>query len=176
MARRMVLLRIETLTDYQRFLQARSDEIRALQEDILINVTRFFRDTDFWDALQTQALPALLLNDRPAGKPIRIWCAGCSTGEEAYTLAIAVLEHITNNNLDTTVQVFGTDASERSIEKARTAVYPDTIATDISPDRLRRFFIKLDQRLPGFQAVCATCASLRARTCATTRRSPTWTS
>lgn len=147
MARRMILLRMENLTDYHRFLQARPDEIRALQEDILINVTRFFRDADFWQALRTQALPSLL-QDRAPGKPVRIWCAGCSTGEEAYSLAITVLEYITNNGLDIPVQVFGTDASDRSIEKARTAVYPDTIANDIAPERLRRYFTKVDN---GFQ-------------------------
>ncbi len=164
MARRMVLLRIENLNDYHRFLQARSDEIRALQEDILINVTRFFRDTDFWEALQTRVLPALLEN-RPAGKPVRIWCAGCSTGEEAYSLAIAVLEHISNNNLDTPVQVFGTDASERSIEKARTAVYPDTIATDLSPERLRRFFMKIDSGYQVSKRVRDLCIFARQNLC-----------
>ncbi len=164
MARRMVLLRIETLNDYHRFLQARSDEIRALQEDILINVTRFFRDSEFWDALQTQALPTLL-RERPAGKPIRVWCAGCSTGEEAYSLAIAVLEHITNNNLDVTLQVFGTDASERSIEKARTAVYPDTIATDISPERLRRFFLKVEGGYQVSKRVRDLCIFARQNLC-----------
>jgi two-component system CheB/CheR fusion protein len=139
MARRMVLLRMETLAGYHRLLQSRPDEIHALKEDILINVTRFFRDPEFWDALKTQVLPGLL-QDRSPNKPVRIWCAGCSTGEEAYSLAITVLEYIANNGLDTPVQIFGTDASERSIEKARSAVYPDTILTDTGPERLSRFF------------------------------------
>ena len=164
MARRMVLLRIENLNEYHRFLQARSDEIRALQEDILINVTRFFRDPDFWDALQTRAIPALL-QDRPAGKPVRIWCAGCSTGEEAYSLAMAVLEYSTNNGLDIPVQLFGTDASERSIEKARTAVYPDTISTDISAERLRRFFLKIDTGYQVSKRVRDLCIFARQNLC-----------
>ena len=164
MARRMVLLRIENLNDYHRFLQARSDEIRALQEDILINVTRFFRDPEFWDALQVQAFPKLL-QDKPSGKPIRIWCAGCSTGEETYSLAIAVLEYITNNGLDNSVQVFGTDASERAIEKARTAVYPDTIATDVSPERLRRYFLKIDAGYQLSKRVRDLCIFARQNLC-----------
>ena len=164
MARRMVLLRVETLADYHRFLQGRPDEIRALQEDILINVTRFFRDPEFWEAFRTQVIPTLF-QDRPAGKPVRIWCAGCSTGEEAYSLATAVLEYIANNGLDTPVQVFGTDASDRSIEKARTAVYPDTIATDISPERLRRYFLKVDTGYQVSKHVRDACIFARQNLC-----------
>src|SRR6202043_3640578 len=86
-ARRMLLLRMEQLAMYFRFLQMRSDELRLLQEDCLINVTRFFRDTAFWDSLRNNVFP-VLFQDRPANKPVRIWCAGCSTGEEAFSLAI----------------------------------------------------------------------------------------
>ncbi len=164
MARRMILLRLENLADYYRFLQARPDEIRLLQEDILINVTRFFRDPYFWGALQTQVLPTLL-KDRPVSKPIRIWCAGCSTGEEAYSLAISVLEYLTNNDLETPIQVFGTDASERSIEKARTASYPDTIANDITPDRLRRYFNKIENSFQVSKRVRDLCVFARHNLC-----------
>ena len=164
MARRMVLLRLERLADYHRFLQTRPDEVRALQEDILINVTRFFRNPEFWAALQTQVLPTLL-KDRPAGKPVRIWCAGCSTGEEVYSLAIAVLEYITTNGLDIPLQVFGTDASERSIDKARTASYPDTIAADISPERLRRYFRKVDDSFQVNKRVRDLCIFARQNLC-----------
>ena len=164
MARRMVLLRIETLADYHRFLQGRPDEIRALQEDILINVTRFFRDPEFWEAFRTRVIPTLF-RERPAGKPIRIWCAGCSTGEEAYSLATAVLGYIVNNGLDTPVQVFGTDASDRSIEKARTAVYPDTIAADVSPECLRRFFQKVENGYQVSKRVRDVCIFARQNLC-----------
>jgi two-component system, chemotaxis family, CheB/CheR fusion protein len=146
-ARRMILLRMERLADYLRFLQIRSDELRTLHEDVLINVTRFFRDPAVWEALRTDVLP-LLFQDRPADKPLRIWSAGCSTGEEAYSLAITVLEYLSQHNLDTPLQIFGTDASDQSIETARIAVYPETLAAEISPDRLRRYFLKADH---GYQ-------------------------
>ena len=133
----------------------RPDEVRTLHEDVLINVTRFFRDPELWLSLSTHVLPTFFKN-RSAEKPIRIWCAGCATGEEAYSLAIIVLEYLTANGLDTTVQIFGTDASEFAIETARTAIYPETLMGEISPDRLRRFFVKVDR---GYQV------SKRVRDC-----------
>ncbi len=163
MGRRMVLLRMNRMAEYHLFLQGRPDEIQALQEDILINVTRFFRDPDIWEGLQA-VLPNLL-QDRPPGKPIRVWCAGCSTGEEAYSLAVTLLEFVSNNNLDTMVQVFGTDASERSIEKARAALYPDTIANDITPERLRRYFVKVDNGYQVSKRVRDTCIFARQNLC-----------
>jgi two-component system CheB/CheR fusion protein len=159
-ARRMLLLRMDQLSQYQLFLQVRMDELRTLQEDVLINVTRFFRDPDFWDVLQTMVLPALT-QDRPPERPIRIWSAGCSTGEEAYSLAITVMEYLSQHGMDTPVQVFGTDASEQSIETARTAVYPETLAAEISPDRLRRYFIKVDRGYQVSKRVRDTCIFAR---------------
>lgn len=133
MARRMMLERVENLPEYHRLLQVRADELRRLQEDILINVTRFFRDPDFWESIRTTVLPALL-RDRPQERPLRIWCAGCSSGEEVYSLAITLLEFLSQQGLETPIQIFGTDASERAIEMARSATYPDTIAGEISPN------------------------------------------
>lgn len=146
-ARRMLLLRMDHLANYLRFLQIRQDELRRLQEDVFINVTRFFRDPGFWDSLRVNVLP-VLLQDRPSDRPIRVWCAGCSTGEEAYSLAILVLEYLSQNGLDTPVQIFGTDASDQSIETARMAVYPETLVSDVSLERLRRYFVKVDR---GYQ-------------------------
>lgn len=146
-ARRMLLLRIDQLVQYLQFLQIRPDELKTLQEDVLINVTRFFRDPGVWDCLRSTVLPQLV-QGRAAERPIRIWCAGCSTGEEAYSLTITVLEFLSQNGIDSPVQIFGTDASERAIETARTAVYPETISNDVSPERLRRYFVKVDR---GYQ-------------------------
>ena len=154
-ARRMILLRIDTLGEYVRFLQLRSDELKTLQEEVLINVTRFFRDPAFWHSLSTEILPAFF-NGRPTEKPIRIWCAGCSTGEEVYSLAITVLEYLIANGFETTVQIFGTDVSERSIEWARNAIYPDSLHNELTQDQLRRFFVKTDR---GYQV------SKRVRDC-----------
>ncbi len=154
-ARRMLLLRTDSLANYVRVLQTSGDELRTLNEDVLINVTRFFRDAGFWESLKMNVLP-VLVQDRAPEKPIRVWCAGCSTGEEAYSLAIIVLEFLSENRLDAPLQIFGTDASEQSIEMARLAVYPQTIAAEVSPERLRRYFIKVDR---GYQV------SKRVRDC-----------
>lgn len=163
-ARRMILLRIERLADYFRFLQIRGDELRTLHEDVLINVTRFFRDPGFWESLHANVLP-LLFQDRSAEKPIRIWCAGCSTGEEAYSLAILMLEYLSQHNLDTPLQIFGTDASDQAIETARIAIYPETLAAEISPERLRRYFLKTDHGYQASKRVRDTCIFARQNLC-----------
>lgn len=159
-ARRMLLLRMDHLAQYLRFLQVRTDELRTLQEDVLINVTRFFRDPGFWDSLRMNVLP-VLTQDRAPERPIRIWCAGCSTGEEAYSLAIAILEYLSQNGLDTPVQIFGTDASDESIETARIAIYPETIIGEVSPERLRRYFLKVDRGYQVSKRVRDTCIFAR---------------
>ncbi|WP_162601865.1 CheR family methyltransferase [Occallatibacter savannae] len=159
-ARRMLLLRMDHLSQYLRFLQVRTDELRTLQEDVLINVTRFFRDPGFWDSIRANVLPTLM-QDRAAERPIRIWCAGCSTGEETYSLAITVLEFLSQNSLDTPVQIFGTDASEESVETARIAVYPETVAGEVTPERLRRYFVKVDRGYQVSKRVRDTCIFAR---------------
>ena len=163
-ARRMLLLRIEHLTQYAKILQSHTDELRNLQEDVLINVTRFFRDSAFWESLRSNVLP-VLLEDRPPEKPIRIWCAGCSTGEEVYSLAITVLEHLSQRGLDTPLQIFGTDASDQSIETARAATYPDTLLTEVAPERLRRFFVKVDRGYQVARRVRDSCVFARQNLC-----------
>ncbi|HUB30043.1 MAG TPA: CheR family methyltransferase [Terracidiphilus sp.] len=159
-ARRMLLLRKERLADYLRLLQSRSDELRLLQEDVLISVTRFFRDPAFWESIRANVLP-VMCQDRPPERPIRIWCAGCSTGEEAYSLAIVVLEYLYQNGLDTPIQVFATDASDQSIDTARFAFYPETLAAEISSERLRRYFVKVDRGYQVSKRVRDTCIFAR---------------
>jgi two-component system CheB/CheR fusion protein len=163
-ARRMVLLRMERLADYYRFLQIRGDELKALQEDVLINVTRFFRDAGFWESVQTNVLP-VLFQDRAPDKPLRIWSAGCSTGEEAYSLAVLALEYMSQHSVDVPVQVFGTDASDQSIDTARIALYPETIAGEISPERLRRYFVKVDRGYQVSMRVRDTCIFAHQNLC-----------
>ncbi len=164
MARRMILLRLDTLSEYYRLLQVRADELRTLQEDMLINVTRFFRDAEFWHVFEATVLPALFRN-RPAGKPVRVWCAGCSTGEEAYSFAIALQTFVLQNGLDAPVQIFGTDASERSIERARNAVYPETSMIELSPERQQRFFVKSDRGFQVAKRVRDTCIFAKQNLC-----------
>ncbi len=163
-ARRMLLLRMDQLSHYVRFLQARQDELRTLQEDVLINVTRFFRDPPFWESLHANVLP-VLLQDRPPDRPIRVWCAGCSTGEEVFSMAIVMLEYLTQYGLDMPVQIFGTDASEQSVEFARIATYPETLLADVSPARLRRYFTKSDRGYQVSKRVRDMCIFARQNLC-----------
>ncbi|AOS85081.1 chemotaxis protein CheB [Chlorobaculum limnaeum] len=144
--RRMGIHQIEKITDYVRFLQENPHEIELLFKELLIGVTSFFRDPAAWEALKNKAIPTIL-DARPAGGIIRAWVAGCSTGEEAYSLAIVFKEAIAN--LKPTgvykLQIFATDLDKDAIEKARVALYPLNISADVTPDRLKRFFEKDDQ-------------------------------
>ncbi len=164
LARRLILLRKDSLAEYYKFLQIRPDELRILGEDLLINVTRFFRDPGFWESLRENVLP-VLLQDRQPDKPIRVWCAGCSSGEETYSLAIMLIEYLSSRNLDVPVQIFGTDASDQSIEAARLAVYPESLADEISPERLRRFFVKVDRGYQVSKRVRDACIFARQNLC-----------
>jgi len=148
LARRMLLKHFDSLPEYALYLQGRPGELRELQEDLLINVTHFFRDPDVFDALKAEIFPHLL-EGRPSDQPIRIWSAGCSSGEEAYSLAMCLLESVAGLPVEPFIQIFGTDASEESIEKARAGVYPLSIASEVSPERLRRFFVKAGEN--GYQ-------------------------
>jgi two-component system CheB/CheR fusion protein len=145
--RRMVLLRIDKLVDYFAYLRQNSAEITALQQDMLINVTRFFRDQQAFDTLKKVVFPAIVSNAAP-NAPIRLWVPGCSTGEEAYSLAIALLEFLEDNNVNQRIQIFATDINETVIEKARAGIYPKTIMTDVPPAQLSRFFVEVEQ---GYQ-------------------------
>ncbi len=146
-ARRMVLLRMESMGSYAGYLQAHREELHNLQEDVLINVTRFFRDPPFWETLADRVLPDFF-HDRAPNETVRIWSAGCSSGEEVYSLAMTLLEYMSANNIDTPLQIFGTDASERSIDLARSGFYPETLVGEISQERVRRFFTKVER---GYQ-------------------------
>lgn len=140
--RRMMLHKIDRLGDYVKLLNERPGEVEALFQDILINVTNFFRDGEVFDALAEKVLPRLV-KERRAGDPIRIWVCGCSTGEEAYSIAMTLLEHLGDQANDTTVQIFATDIDDKAINVAREGVYPEGIAADVSPRRLKRFFTRV---------------------------------
>jgi two-component system CheB/CheR fusion protein len=140
--RRMALHKVETLGDYIEILREKRDEIENLYNDILIRVTSFFRDPEVFGALQNEVLPALMRNR--SDKPLRIWVPGCATGEEVYSLAIVFHEAMAALEIECPVQVFGTDVSDASIERARSGMYTESIAAEVSPERLRRFFTKVD--------------------------------
>jgi two-component system CheB/CheR fusion protein len=170
MARRMMLTKIDRLADYIRVLQNSPQELRELQDDLLINVTRFFRDAEVFDALKNEIVPRIIDNriidnGRASTQQIRVWAAGCSTGEEAYSIAMCLLEVLSGDASEPSIQIFGTDASDEAIEKARLGIYPDTINTEVSPDRLRRFFIKVDQGYQIAKRVRDMCIFARQNLC-----------
>ncbi len=138
--RRMVVNQINQLADYVRYLQQHPLEVETLFRDFLIGVTQFFRDADVFALLQQTVIPQLIAN-RPADRPIRIWVPGCSTGEEAYSLAMLFYEAFDTQKTIPKVQIFATDIDDHAIHRARAGIYADGISTDISPERLDRFFI-----------------------------------
>jgi two-component system CheB/CheR fusion protein len=144
--RRMVLHQIAGIADYVRYLQRNPHELELLFNDLLIGVTNFFRDPATWELLKTEGIAALLAA-RPGGGVIRAWSVGCSTGEEAYSLAILFTEALEQLNPagNFTLLLFATDLDPEGIETARHGYYPANIAADVSVERLKRFFTKDDQ-------------------------------
>jgi two-component system CheB/CheR fusion protein len=139
--RRMALHQIERPDDYLRFVQKTPAEVEALFRDLLIGVTSFFRDPEAFAVLQQQIIPRLFAG-KPAGSSVRAWVCGCSTGEEAYSIAILIQEYLNAVRQPFKVQVFATDVDLQAIEQARSGVFPASIAADISAERLARFFIQ----------------------------------
>jgi two-component system CheB/CheR fusion protein len=142
-ARRVVLHKLEGIADYVRFLQSNPGESEALYQDILINVTSFFRNPEAFEALKSDVFPRLTHN-RSRHDPVRIWTLGCSTGEEAYSLAMAFAEFTESTGHPLPLQIFATDLNGVSIDKARTGVYSRSAVQDVSSERLRRFFVEVD--------------------------------
>lgn len=140
--RRKNVHQIEQISNYVRFLQENPTEIDTLFKELLIGVTSFFRDTRVWEKLKNDVFPAML-KELPDGYVLRAWVTGCSTGEEAYSLAIVlseVLEQLEKNR-NISIQIFATDLDAEAIEKARKGFFLDSILFDVSPERIKRFFI-----------------------------------
>jgi two-component system, chemotaxis family, CheB/CheR fusion protein len=145
--RRMVVHRIDDVDDYFTYLKRNPEEIDALFREMLIHVTGFFRESETFDVLQSVILPRLL-EKRGQNDPIRIWLPGCSTGEEAYSLAIIVTEFFDSRPESPSIQIFATDVSDRVLELARKGVFDANLESSITKDRLRRFFSKTER---GYQ-------------------------
>ncbi len=141
--RRMAFSKTDKLVNYLAFLRESKAEQDALYNDMLISVTHFFRDTKSFDVLCTTILPELI-NKKTDDEPFRIWVAGCATGEEAYSMAICLQEHLGDKAAAMRIQIFATDISETVIAKARTGVYRPAEVEGMSPSRLQQFFTKLD--------------------------------
>lgn len=158
--RRMALSNLAMPRDYLALLRGDDSEVRALFQDFLIRVTQFFRDPEAFDALAQKAFPALI-NDRPAGAAVRVWVAGCATGEEVYSLAIRLLEYLDNRPAAPQVKILATDLNEAALERARAGVYLDNIEIDVSPARLRRFFVRHEGHYQISKAVREVCVFSR---------------
>ena len=141
--RRMNLQQIIDMSQYVSYMQHNMNEINQLFKELLIGVTNFFRDPDAFEYLINTVFPKLL-KDKPVDYTLRVWVPGCSTGEEAYSVAIALREAMNKLNRNFNVQVFGTDIDAESIDKARLGRYPESISADVSPERLERYFLKED--------------------------------
>ncbi|MDO9119278.1 MAG: CheR family methyltransferase [Nitrospira sp.] len=142
-ARRIVLTRQQGLEGYSAFLRGNAEELDALFSDVLISVTSFFRNPEAFEALQRDILPQLMAAQR-GDEPVRFWVLGCSTGQEAYSLAMAFVEVARKATRAHPLQIFATDLNEKLLEKARQGLYAKTLAQDISPERLREFFREED--------------------------------
>lgn len=138
--RRMSLRNIDDVDAYAKIVRADKQEAAALSRDLMINVSSFFRDPDAWEQLGEQVIEPLVARCE-SGDEIRVWSAGCATGEEAYTIAMLLLEKIEQSGKRIRPQIFATDVSD-SLDDARAGVYPETIAEQLSPERLAKFFIK----------------------------------
>jgi two-component system CheB/CheR fusion protein len=150
----MGIHQISRIAHYVRFLQENPQELDLLFKELLIGVTSFFRDAAAWEALKKEAIPAILAG-RPDGGAVRAWSVGCSTGEEAYSLAIIFREALeqAKPNVNFTLQIFATDLDRDAVDRARQGSYPANIAQDVSPERLRRFFLKEGNGYPMSSAV-----------------------
>ncbi len=141
--RRMLLRKSESLEQYCQLLQEEPGESKSLFDDLLIGVTAFFRDPEVFEAAQKIAFPSLI-RDRKRPNTLRAWIPGCSSGEEVYSMAIALVEFLEGEDLEYAIQMFGTDISDGAIAKARAGAYGESEVANVSQERLRRFFVRTE--------------------------------
>ncbi len=139
--RRMQLRNLDTLTTYLAYMRQHPEEAQTLFSDFLITVTNFFRDAESFAALERDVIPELF-QDKTSDDQIRVWVAGCATEEEAYSLAILLLEQAHRLNQPPSIQIFATDLSEDALRRVRGGWYPESIQIDVSAERLAAFFMK----------------------------------
>lgn len=145
--RRLALLNIGSMEEYRERIENDAGELSTLHQDLLINVTHFFRDPESFETLKKLVFPRLVRDRRP-DTAIRIWVPGCSTGEEAYSIAISLQEYFQETGHVRPAQIFASDVSDTSVGKARSGIYAETISADVSPERLNRHFLKIEK---GYQ-------------------------
>ena len=159
-ARRMLLKKIGSIREYVELLRRDRAELDALYQDILIHVTSFFREPETFEILESRIIPKLIEGNAEQD-PLRVWVAGCSTGEEAYSIAIVLAEYLGDRQGKVPVQIFATDLSESSIEQARAGIYAATTLADIRPERLARFFVKSNGKYQVTQSIRELCTFAR---------------
>ena len=159
-ARRMAVSKSDTLRAYLKLLESNRIEIDALFDEILILVTEFFRESDAFQTLEHKIFPKMLA-DKQSGEPVRIWVAGCSTGEEAYSIAITLLQCLGNKASDKQIQIFATDVSEHAIDAARLGVYSQTDLKGVRPEQLRRFFNQVNGHFQVNETIRELCVFAR---------------
>jgi two-component system CheB/CheR fusion protein len=158
--RRMALRGMDNPADYLRLLRDEDAELHNLYMDFLIRVTQFFRDPEAFEALKEKVFP-VILKGRAPNSPVRIWVAGCSTGEEAYSLAMVLLEYLEATSQSFPIKILATDLNEAALEKARSGIYVDNIEIDVSPERLRRFFVRSEGHYQISKAIRELCVFSR---------------
>ncbi len=158
--RRMALRGLEDASAYLSVLREDAAELHALYQDFLIRVTQFFRDPAAFEALKEVVFPRLIVG-RSADTPVRVWVAGCATGEEVYSLAIALLEYQAETSHNLPIKILATDLSESALERARAGLYLDNIEIDVSAERLRRFFVRVNSLYQVGKAVRDLCVFAR---------------
>jgi two-component system, chemotaxis family, CheB/CheR fusion protein len=149
---RVAALHLERLVDYAQYLQSHQGEVDTLYREMLIHVTSFFRDAPALDALSRIAFPAIVAQ-HDSGEAIRIWVPGCSTGEEAYSLAICLLEFLEEHRLSLPILLFATDINPQVLNSARMGIYPAQTLVAISPERLARFFTPVDRARGSYRII-----------------------
>ncbi|MFW5842823.1 MAG: chemotaxis protein CheB [Spirochaetota bacterium] len=150
--RRMGINQTKDIRKYVELMERSPGEIQSLFKEILIGVTKFFRDEEAFRILREQVIPALF-EKKADGEEVRVWVAGCSTGEEAYSLAILLAEYVEDNKLSNDVKIFATDIDKGAIDFASYGIYPESIAADADPEQLRRYFVKKGESYQVVQRV-----------------------
>jgi len=141
--RRMGLRHVEQVGDYLQLLRNDPKEVKSLFKDLLIGVTTFFREPQAWECLTQEVIPRLVREKGP-GTALRVWVPGCATGQEAYSIAMVLVEQMQAAQVSHEIQIFASDVERDALDAARAATYPESIAVDVSPERLRRFFTKVN--------------------------------
>lgn len=155
-SRRMILRKIDGIDAYIQLLEEKPEEVEALSRDILINVTSFFRDQTAFDLLKNEVFPRMI-KDRPMHDPVRIWTIGCSTGQEAYSIAICFAEAVEATRSQVALQLFATDLNASNIDTARAGIYSKDIEQDVSAERLHRYFTEVDGKYRIHKAIRDSC-------------------